>query len=173
MSKGGPAGRQGGRQPQDTRRKGWSQATRQRNSGWIGHRNRCTECIGSSTLVASDNTSHMGATATMGDKGGQDLGLVPHTGLPHKGTRAFQGKRCQPFTMIPLERWNVERRETLQVKRKRQMIHHPLSRCLLAGWNVDGSPRARGVERKVATEPRPLPDPGRRNLFRRWVQFYV
>jgi hypothetical protein len=24
-------------------------------------------------------------------------------------TQAFQGKRCQPFTMIPLERWNVER----------------------------------------------------------------
>jgi hypothetical protein len=100
------------------------------------------------------------------------LGLkyLPHTGLPHKGTRAFQGKRCQPFTMIPLERWNVERRETLQVKRKRQMIHHPLSRCLLAGWNVDGSPRARHVERSSTSAPicrkvgeRPLLDPG-------WVQ---
>jgi hypothetical protein len=31
-------------------------------------------------------------------------------------TGAFQGEWCQPFYMIPLERWNVERKVTSAVK---------------------------------------------------------
>jgi hypothetical protein len=35
-------------------------------------------------------------------------------------TGAFQGERCQPFYMIPLERWNVERKVTSAVKVQRE-----------------------------------------------------
>ena len=38
------------------------------------------------------------------------------TGPPQVGTGEFQGEWCQPFYMIPLERWNVERKVTSAVK---------------------------------------------------------
>jgi hypothetical protein len=43
-----------------------------------------------------------------------------HTGTAQLYTGAFQGEWCQPFYMIPLERWNVERKVTSAVKVQRE-----------------------------------------------------
>src|SRR5260370_24321686 len=53
-------------------------------------------------------------------------------------TGAFQGEWCQPFYMIPLERWNVERKVTSAVKgtmRKGASPHLPSP----IGWMALGA----------------------------------
>ena len=56
-----------------------------------------------------------------------------HGGSAQLDHGVFQGERCQPFFMIPLERWNVERKVTSAVKVQRGKGDSPLVRSPI-GW---------------------------------------
>src|SRR2546423_2714428 len=64
--------------------------------------------------------------------------------------KAFQEKRCQPFSMIPLERWNVERSGTFCDKRTMTWLIQPIVRFLIRPMERKVSRRARhrGTQRR-------------------------
>ena len=72
-----------------------------------------------------------------GDEHGEERGRRSWT------RKAFQKKRCQPFLMIPLERWNVERSGTFCDKRTVIRMVQPVVRTLIR-------PMARQVSRRDA-----------------------
>src|SRR2546423_15285549 len=67
--------------------------------------------------------------------------------------KAFQEKRCQPFSMIPLERWNVERSGTFCDKRTMIWLIQPIVRLLILHMARQESRFYAKLERKYSTGP--------------------
>ena len=60
------------------------------------------------------------------------MNAVRELGVPEEKATAF-------FYMVPLERWNVERRDTSEVKGPVELMEHPIVRARKNRWNVVGN----------------------------------